>query len=319
MTEKLLADDVIRDVLVIGGGSAGLSAAIALARFGRIVEVVDAGEPRNAPAAGVHNLLGHDGIPALELLRLGRAELTRFGGVTVRDRAVSAQLVDAGFEVTLASGGSRTTRRLVVATGGRDRLPDVAGLRERWGREVLHCPFCHGWEVRGEAIGVLATNADMATHQALLFRELSDDVVVFAGDDVVFSDDQRVQLHALGIGLADRAVGVRVEDDRLTGVRLADGRTVARQALVVAPEVDVTDPVLEALGVAQSDDIRTGYVHDAAGATSVPGLWVAGNVAEPFATVVMASAGGMTVASAVTADILAERVRRAVAAATAAA
>lgn len=319
MDNTSLDDDVIRDVLVIGGGSAGLSAAIALARFGRIVEVVDAGEPRNAPAAGVHNLLGHDGVSPLELLRLGREELARFGGVTVRDRAVSAQQVDAGFEVTLASGSVRTTRRLVVATGGCDRLPDVDGLRERWGREVLHCPFCHGWEVRGQAIGVLATNADMAAHQALLFRELSDDVVVFAGDDVVFSAEQRVQLNALGIATAGRAVGVVVEGDRLTGVRLADGTTVARQALVVAPEVDVTDPVLEALGLAQSDEIRTGYVHDAVGATSVPGLWIAGNVAEPFATVVMASAAGMTVASAVTADILAERVRLAVAAASAAA
>ncbi len=309
MDESGWDDDVVRDVLVIGGGSAGLSAAIALARFGRRVEVVDAGEPRNAPAGGVHNLLGHDGISPLELLRLGREEFARFGGVVVRDRAVSAQQVDAGFEVTLASGGTRTTRRLVVATGGRDRLPDVPGLRERWGREVLHCPFCHGWEVRGEAIGVLATDAGTAAHQALLFRELSTDVVVFAGDDVAFSDEQRGQLEALGIGVAGRAVGVVVEDDRLTAVRLADGSAVARQAVVVAPEVDVTDPVLDALGVVRSDDLRTGYVHDAMGATSVPGVWVAGNVAEPFATVVMASAAGMTVAGAVTADIVAERLR----------
>ncbi|MHA3702712.1 NAD(P)/FAD-dependent oxidoreductase [Jatrophihabitans sp. YIM 134969] len=308
-------DDTMLDVLVVGGGSAGLSAAIGVARFGRRVEVVDAGEPRNAPAAGVHNLLGHDGVSPLELLRRGRAEFERFGGVVVHDRATSAARVDGGFVVTLASGARRTARRLVVATGGRDRLPAVEGLRERWGREVLHCPFCHGWEVRGETIGVVATDPVVAAHQALLFRELSDDVVVLAGDEVAFTEDQRAQFAALGIGVAAAADAVVVEDDRLTGVRLADGTTLARQALVVAPDVDVTDPVLEALGVEQSDDPRTGYVHDPVGATSVPGLWIAGNVAEPFATVVMVSAAGMTVASAVTADILAERVRRATAAA----
>lgn len=298
-----------RDVVVVGGGSAGLTAAIALARFGRRIDVVDAGEPRNAPAAGVHNLLGHDGVSPLELLRLGRDELRRFGGVVTQDRAVSAARVEGGFEVVLASGARRLAPRLVVATGGRDRLPAVAGLRERWGREVLHCPFCHGWEVRGQRIGILATAPDAAVHQAALFRELSDDVVVFVADGVDLTGEQRERLDALGIGLDVAAVAVLVEHDRLTGVRLADGRAVVRQALVVAPDVDVTDPVLDALGVPQSDDPRTGYVHDAVGATPVPGVWVAGNVAEPFATVVMASAAGMTVAAAVTADILAERVR----------
>ena len=276
------------DVLVVGGGPAGLSAAIGLARFGKVVEVVDAGEPRNGPAAGVHNLLGHDGISPFELLRRGGAELASFGGRVVRDRAVDARAEGDGFVVTLASGGSRRARRLVVAAGGRDVLPEVEGLRERWGREVLHCPFCHGWEVRGQRIGVVATDPDVAAHQAALFRELSDDVVVLPVADVA---------------------AVVIEDDVLTGVRLVDGRVVARDALVVMPTVVVDSPVLDALGVPQSDDLRTGYVHDALGATPVPGVWVAGNVGEPFATVVMAAAAGMTVAGAVMADVVAERAR----------
>ncbi|HWM07298.1 MAG TPA: NAD(P)/FAD-dependent oxidoreductase, partial [Actinophytocola sp.] len=163
-TEQLMDE---YDVVVLGGGAAGLSGALMLARSRRSVLVIDAGSPRNAPAEGVHGLLGHDGIAPAELLERGRAEVRGYGGQVVTGEVVTAAREDAGFRLTLADGGSVRARRLLVATGLVDELPAVAGLRERWGRDVVHCPYCHGWEVRARVIAVLATGP-MSVHQALL-------------------------------------------------------------------------------------------------------------------------------------------------------
>ena len=160
------------DVVVIGGGAAGLNGALMLARSRRSVLVVDAGAPRNAPASGVHGLLGREGTPPGELLATGRAEVRGYGGRVETGEVTGGAADGGGFAVTLADGRRVRARRLLVTTGLTDELPDVPGLRERWGREVLHCPYCHGWEVRDQAIGVLASGP-MSVHQALLFRQLS--------------------------------------------------------------------------------------------------------------------------------------------------
>src|SRR5215213_5301947 len=171
--------DLQYDALIIGGGAAGLSAAVALARSRRSVLVVDAGQPRNAPADGVHNYLGREGTPPAALLAIGRAELVGYGGEVVSATVTAARRGDdAGFRVTLDDGRELTARRLLVATGLVDELPDLPGVAERWGRDVLHCPYCHGWEARDQAIGILATGP-MALHQALMWRQLSADVTVF--------------------------------------------------------------------------------------------------------------------------------------------
>src|SRR5690349_18248231 len=162
------------EVIVIGGGAAGLSGALMLARSRRSVVVIDAGSPRNALADGVHGLLGHDGIPPGELVERGRAEVRGYGGHVVSGEVASARREGPGFVVTLAGGRRVEARRLLVAAGLVDQLPDVPGVRELWGRDVLHCPYCHGWEVRGQAVGVLATGP-RAMHIALLFRQLTDD------------------------------------------------------------------------------------------------------------------------------------------------
>ena len=156
-----LPDETV-DAAVIGGGAAGLSGALMLARSRRSVVVIDGGAPRNAPAAGVHGLLGLDGVPPAELLQKGRDEVRRYGGLVVAGEVTSAGPAapsadgDLRFAVTLADGASLRARRLLVATGLRDVLPDVPGLARHWGRGVVHCPYCHGWEVRDEPIGVLA-------------------------------------------------------------------------------------------------------------------------------------------------------------------
>jgi len=156
------------DVVVIGGGAAGLSGALTLARSRRSVLVIDAGEPRNAPAAGVHGFLTRDGMNPQALLEVGRAEVRGYGGHIVDGRVTSASRNGDSFTVSLADGRAVSARRLLVTTGLLDELPEVSGLRERWGRDVLHCPYCHGWEVRDQAVGVLGTGP-RAVHQALLF------------------------------------------------------------------------------------------------------------------------------------------------------
>src|SRR5215218_9572670 len=151
--------DELMDVVVVGGGAAGLSAGLMLARARRRVVVVDAGEPRNAPADGVHGMLGHDGVPPAELLARGRDEVRHYGGEILDGWVTGAQRKDGAFAVTLADGRELRARRLLVTTGLVDELPDVPGVRERWGRDVIHCPYCHGYEVRDQAVGVLATSS----------------------------------------------------------------------------------------------------------------------------------------------------------------
>jgi thioredoxin reductase len=309
------------DVVVIGGGAAGLSGAVALARSRRTVLVVDAGQPRNAPADGVHNYLGREGSPPADLLSAGRAELAGYGGEVVDGVVTTARREDDGtFRVSVDGDREVSARRLLVATGLVDELPDVPGLAERWGRDVLHCPYCHGWEVRDQAIGILATGPN-AMHQALLFRQLSADVVFFRHTGPALEAEKVEQLTALGVPMVDGEVaGVEVTDDRLTGVRLAGGDVVARSVLVVAPRFTARSGVLEELGVPAVDQEMGGSVvgsavpGDATGATLVPGVWVAGNVSDLSAQVVVSAAGGLRAGAMINADLVAEDARAAVAA-----
>ena len=315
-------DNNFVDAVVVGGGAAGLSGAVALARSRRTVLVVDAGEPRNAPAAAVHNYLGREGAPPAELLADGRAELASYGGQVSAGRVVAARPWDregTGFVVSLDDGREVTARRLLVTTGLVDELPDVPGLRGRWGRDVLHCPYCHGWEVRDRAIGIL-WRGPMSLHQALLFRQLSDDVVMLLDGAAGPDADAAARLAVLGVPVVPGAVAeVLVEDDRLAGVRLVDGEVVAREALVVAPVFTARSAVLESLGVeavgqAMGETVMgTCVPADPTGLTSVPGVWVAGNVTDLSAQVVVAAAGGMRAGAMINADLAEEDARVAVA------
>ena len=234
MTEKL-SDSY--DVVVVGGGAAGLNGALMLARSRRSVLVIDGGTPRNAPAAAVHGLLARDGMPPAELLDRGRAEVRGYGGQLTAGQVAAVHPATDGFTVTLADGLLVHARRLLVATGLADELPEIAGLRERWGRDVVHCPYCHGWEVRDQAIGVLASGPT-AVHQALLFRQLSDDVVLLSHTLPPPSGQDAQQLAARGVRvLPGEVVSLHITDDRLTGVELADGTVLARQVLAVAPRM----------------------------------------------------------------------------------
>ena len=295
------------DVAVLGGGAAGLSAAVALARSLRSVVVVDDGEPRNAPAGGAHNVLAREGIPPLELLATGREEAQHYGAQLRRTRALAVRRIDGGFEVDLAEGGTLRARRLLLATGLVDELPDLPGLHRFWGTGVLHCPYCHGWEVRGQRIGVLGTGP-MSVHQALLFRQLSEDVTLVRHTMPDPGGAAWEQLAAVGIHVVDSAAqGVRGTDGVLHAVVLEGGQEIPVDALVVAPRFRARTELYEQLGGTPTEHPLGTYVAtDATGRTELPGVWAAGNTSDLAAMVSVAAGAGVVAAAAVNADLVTE-------------
>lgn len=293
------------DIVVIGGGAAGLAAALSAARSLRSVVVVDAGEPRNAPAHGVHAFLTRDGTSPHELLALGRDEVRRYGGVIREGRVVRGRRVDDGpLEVELQDGVTLAARRLIVTTGIRDVLPPVPGLRDHWGRDVVHCPFCHGWEVKGRRIGVLVTGAT-CLHQAAMFGHLADELVLLSHT----SGMGREALDATGFPVVDGEVVAVTGEGSLSGVELVDGRVIELGALVVAPRFEVEGELLASLGLGTVDHPSGSGQHVPSspdGQTDVPGIWVAGNVMDPMAQVMAAAAQGNLAGARVHNDLLIE-------------
>ncbi|MEV5315281.1 NAD(P)/FAD-dependent oxidoreductase [Streptomyces sp. NPDC052610] len=305
-TENTEAASDRYEVIVVGGGAAGLSAALVLGRARRRTLVVDAGEPRNAPSGHMQGYLTRDGMPPAEFLAAGREEIARYGVELLRDRVVDAAR-DGDFAVTLAGGRTLRARRLVVTTGLKDELPDVEGVAERFGRDVLHCPYCHGWEVRDRAFGVLAASP-LSVHQALMVSQWSDDVTFFPhtvaeGD---LSDDDLRRLATAGVKVVPGEVaGLVAEDDRLTGVRLVDGTVHPREVLFVSPRPVPRTGLLERLGAELHDTPFGSYpVVDATGLTSVPGVWAAGNAVGFAEQVVHAASGGYRAAATINGELL---------------
>ncbi len=298
------------DVAVIGGGAAGLSAALVLSRARRAVLVLDAGMPRNAPAAHMHGYLSRDGMPPGELLAAGRDEVRRYGGEIVTGTAT--ELVPdggSGFSVLLAGGARISARRLLVTTGLRDELPDIAGLRERWARDVLHCPYCHGHEVRDRQLGVIG-GAPGAGRYAQIVRQWTHDLVYFTPPGSLTSAE-RSQLIARAIGVVEGTIEqLIIDDDQLRGVLMDDGGVVPRDALFVPPRFVPNDDLLVGLGCAV--DAERWVSVDATGHTSVPGVWAAGNVVDPRAQVITAAGAASAAAIALNADLVDEDVRNAV-------
>ncbi len=295
------------DVLVVGGGAAGLSAALVLSRARRNVAVVDAGAPRNAPAAHMHGFLSRDGMPPRKLLAAGRAEVSGYGGDLIDDTVVA---VEPGFHVRLANAAPLSARRILVATGLRDELPDIPGVRERWARDLLHCPYCHGYEVRDKPLGVLGDSPDGVQH-ALIVRQWSPDVILFS-HTYALNADQREQLTARGVQIVEGTVArLVVDDDQLRGIELSNGAVIPRTALFVRPRFVPNSDLLTGLGC---DMDENGWVvHDPVGRTSVAGVWAAGNAVDPRAQVITAAGAGSATAIALNADLVDEDVARAVA------
>jgi thioredoxin reductase len=298
------------DVVIIGGGAAGLSAALVLGRARRRVAVVDAGAPRNAPAAHMQGYLSRDGMPPSELLATGRAEIAAYGVELING---TVNQIEPGFCVHLHDGRALDARRLLIATGVTDRIPDVPGVRERWGRDLLPCPYCHGWEIRDQPLAVLGSNTGSILH-AQLIRQWSDDVIYFAHTQEP-TPTETIELEARGIRIVHGEVTrLVVADDSLTGVELAGGEVIARSAVFVRPDITPHDDDL--LATIGCDLDATGFaIVDPSGRTSVPGVWGAGNAIDPRAQVITAAGQGSAAAIAINNDLTAEDVVLAVKAA----
>ncbi|WP_415976474.1 NAD(P)/FAD-dependent oxidoreductase [Rhodococcus sp. 077-4] len=298
------------DVVVIGGGSAGLSAAVTLGRALRSVVVVDAGSPRNAPADGVHGFLSREGMNPSALLAVGREEARNYGVTIVDAEAVRARRLSGGFEVVLADGRMVFGRRLLLAGGLVDELPPIAGLAEQWGRGVLHCPYCHGYEIRGQRIGVVGTSP-MSVYQSLLFRQWSDTITLFLNDTVAPSEQEWDQLAARSVQVVAGAVtSVDSVDGILSGLTVDNGRNFDLQTVVVGAKTKASVDILdESLGLT-AQQLFSGMVTfiepGPAGSAAAPGVYVAGNLSNAAAQVIVAAADGTVAGMNINADLVQE-------------
>ena len=300
------------DAVVIGGGPAGLSAALALGRARRRVLVAAAGPTRNSSADAAHNVLTRDGTPPAELVRIGREQLAPYD-VTVREEwASDARRTDDGLAVTFAGGDRVEARALLLATGVRDVLPDVPGLAELWGRGVFHCPYCHGWEVAGRPLAVYAKgkSADVALHLVRLLRGWSDDVVLFTDGPCNLPDDDRARVERNGVAVREERVERLVgTDGELEAVVLDGGESVARGGLIVSPDQELRSDLPHRLGCPLSADGRVEA--GVGGRTEVPRVFVAGDVGPGMQSVVSAMASGMAAGATLNHDLLEEEFREA--------
>ncbi|BDD84236.1 thioredoxin reductase [Tsukamurella pulmonis] len=296
----------ILDTVIVGGGAAGLTAAQVLGRARRAVTVVDAGAPRNAPAAHMHGYLGHDGLNPAELLAIGRREAQAYG-VRILPGAVTA--VRREGEVIEVAVGDEVlrARTLLVATGLTDVLPGIPGVAERFGRDAIHCPFCHGYEVRDRPLAVLGgENAAMSVHQALLIPQWSRDLIFFT-NGLEIDEADRAKIQARGTRIVDGAVaGLVVEGDALRAVRLADGTEIDREAVFVGPRFVPQDELLLQLGAERgaAGPFPTVPVDPMGAVIGQAGVWAAGNVVNPMAQVIVAAGAGSTAAAAISAHLL---------------
>ena len=299
MTEQSL------DVVVVGGGPAGLSAALILGRMRRRILVLDTGAPANAVSKAMHGFLSRDGTPPAEVRRVSVEQLGPYETVERRTVAArSAARVSAGFEIALDDGSHVTTRRLLLAHGMRYALPHLEGVSELWGERVFHCPYCHGWEVRDRPIAVYGCG-EKSVHQALLLSTLSDDVVLLWDGHSQIAAEQRERIDLAGVELVDDQVE-RVEETRselhieFTTCRPA----LARHALFIRPDLSLTSDLAVSLGAALTE---VGSVDtDASGQSSVPGLYAAGDAGMPVQSVAVATGSGARAAYSINAELMME-------------
>lgn len=292
------------DVVVVGAGSAGLSAALVLGRSRRNTLVLDGGVPRNAPSPAAHSFFTRDGDAPLELLAVGRDQLRPYDTVQLRSvQAAEIKWVGGGFEVALEDGRLESARRVVLATGVVDQLPQIDGVERLWGHGVLHCPFCHGWEVRDEPLAIYGRGRD-SVEFARLMLAWSRDLVLCSDGPAGLPDDERAFLARHGIGLREERIRLLEGENRLTRIVFADGGTLERSAMFMRPPWVLRSNLSRQLDCEHADD---GTVRvDEHGKTSVPGVYAAGDMITDAHQVVLAAASGARAALAIQRELVAE-------------
>jgi len=283
------------DVVIVGGSFAGLSAAMQLARARRRILLLDAGKPRNRFAPASHGFLGQDGRSPQEIMETGRKQLMAYPTFEFQQaEATDAVQEDGTFSVTLGEGGKVRVKRLVLATGMTDHLPDVPGMQELWGTGVLHCPYCHGYEVAERKFAVFGVGP-MSVHQAALVRDWSDDVTLLTSGGDWLTPEHRDMLTLRGVKVDETPLLRLIADGReLEAVEFRDGRCVPYGALFTGTRASFASPLAEQLGC-EIEQAAFGPVvkTDAMKETTVPGVFAAGDAASPMYNATLASASGI--------------------------
>ncbi len=291
------------DVIIVGGSAAGLSAALVLGRFRRRVLICDHQQPRNASAEAAHNFFTRDGTPPAELLQIGREQLRPYPTVEYRlAEVVSLSATEHGFDVKTADGSIWQSRRVLLATGVRDELPDIPGLADYWGKGgVHHCPYCDGWEVRDQKI-VLIGNGTVVAHLAPLLASLTRDITGCLHGEPPTAEEIET-LNQLGVPLyKDGIEAITGNSGQVSGVRLQDGRFIPCQAIFVGSKPQQHSPLAREIGCEFTDH---GFVKvDELGRTSAPHVYAAGDMASPFHQVMAAAASGLAAGSGINTDIV---------------
>ena len=284
------------DVIIVGGGSAGLSAALVLGRSKKRVLVFDVGKPRNAVSPAAHSFFSRDGIAPAELLHIGREQLRPYDSVEIINaKVVNAAKKDNTFQITLDNGTQYISQKLLLATGVKDILPKIEGFKELWGKSVFHCPYCHGWEVRNQPLAIYG-NGESAFEFALLLTGWSHDLILCTDGEANLSQEQRQQLKQLKIELHEKKI-TRLESkgDILTGIVFNDGTVIPRRGIFIRTEISQTSDLSTQLGckLPLFGSVEVNETKQA----SVPGVYVAGDAARsPLSQIVIAAADGATAA-----------------------
>ncbi|MST33887.1 methyltransferase domain-containing protein [Acidimicrobiaceae bacterium USS-CC1] len=304
------------DVAVVGGSAAGLAAALQLGRQRRSVLVIDAGEPRNAPAARLHGYLGREGLAPADLLATAREEVRSYGGEVVGGRVEQVlRPTDGDFRLELTGGHAVVARRVLAATGVVDELPDVDGVAEAWGRGVVHCPFCHGFEVRDRRIAQIVSHP-AGLHPAGLWRQLSAALTVVVDEAAGVEAAELDALRSAGVDVLAGQLRrvVTGPGGEVTGVELADGGSLEVDAVAIGPRFRARTEAFVGLGlrtVAHPSGLGDVVERDATGATPVPGVYAAGNLADPAQQLLQAAADGSRVGAMIAFDLAGDDVRAA--------
>ena len=284
------------DVIIVGGSFAGLSAALQLARARRRILVVDSGQPRNRFARLSHGFFGQDGKPPAEILANARAQLLAYPTVQfVEALATDAARTDHEFTVELDGGETHEASRLILATGITDDLSALPGLDERWGTSVLHCFYCHGYEVAGRRLGILATS-ERSLNTAMLLPDWSEHTTLFTNGQLTLNADQRAALSKRGVVIESEPVdAVLGTPPALSALRLRDGRTVALDAIFTTPRTRMASPLAEQLGCQFEDGPSGPFIQtEADKQTTVHGVYAAGDAARSGHNASWAAADGVT-------------------------
>ena len=295
---------MIYDVVIVGGGPGGLSAALALGRGRKRVLVADSGPRRNAAAVHMQNFVTRDGTPPSEFRAIAREQLLAYPTVEVRDLRVTAISGQRGaFRVSLPDEVVEA-RRILLCTGMLDELLPLEGFRELWGSAIFQCPYCHGWEIRDQRWAYLATSVDRLSFP-LLMRGWTDDVVVFTNASFAVPEDIQQRLAAAGVRLDPRPIARLVaRGQALAGIELLDGSLVERDALFAHPPQQQVE-LVRALGVVLDDH---GFVATDATTreTSVPGIYAAGDLTARMQAAILAAAAGTQAATMINHELSAD-------------